>query len=56
MISKLEKKTPKALESGVKNGRKGLGSIYVWAAGNGGEKNDHCGADGYNNRIVNILK
>ena len=35
----------------MENGRKGLDSIYVWAAGNGGEEKDHCGADGYNNRI-----
>lgn len=26
-----------ALQNGVKNGRRGLGVIYVWAAGNGGE-------------------
>lgn len=28
-------------------GRGGKGSIYVWAAGNGGMYDDMCGADGY---------
>jgi len=26
----------------------------VWAAGNGGMQQDHCGADGYVNSIYNI--
>jgi proprotein convertase subtilisin/kexin type 2 len=29
-----------------KKGRHGLGSIYVWASGDGGE-NDDCNCDGY---------
>lgn len=28
-------------------GRNGLGSIYVWASGNGGSKGDNCNCDGY---------
>ena len=35
-------------------GRKGKGSIFVWAAGNGGEYNDSCAADGYVNSIYTI--
>ena len=35
-------------------GRGGKGSIFVWAAGNGGMQRDHCGADGYVNSIYNI--
>lgn len=35
-------------------GRGGKGSIFVWAAGNGGMLQDHCGADGYVNSIYNI--
>ncbi|TWW79637.1 Proprotein convertase subtilisin/kexin type 5, partial [Takifugu flavidus] len=35
-------------------GRRGKGSIFVWAAGNGGLQLDHCGADGYVNSIYNI--
>ncbi|OAF71146.1 hypothetical protein A3Q56_01033 [Intoshia linei] len=36
-----------ALKDGVTYGRKGLGSIYVWAAGNGGRVGDVCSCDGY---------
>lgn len=35
-------------------GRGGKGSIFVWAAGNGGMLHDHCGADGYVNSIYSI--
>lgn len=35
-------------------GRRGKGSIFVWAAGNGGTQRDHCGADGYVNSIYTI--
>ena len=35
-------------------GRGGRGSIYVWAAGNGGENYDSCAADGYVNSIYTI--
>uniref|UniRef100_H3APJ9 Proprotein convertase subtilisin/kexin type 5b n=1 Tax=Latimeria chalumnae TaxID=7897 RepID=H3APJ9_LATCH len=35
-------------------GRKGLGSIFVWASGNGGRSRDHCSCDGYTNSIYTI--
>ncbi|KOC66569.1 Neuroendocrine convertase 1 [Habropoda laboriosa] len=41
----------KALERG---GRKGKGSIYVWASGNGGSASDDCGCDGYVGSIYTI--
>ncbi|VDL79940.1 unnamed protein product [Nippostrongylus brasiliensis] len=37
----------KALEFGALHGRKGLGSLYVWASGNGGLEDDDCSMDGY---------
>ena len=40
--------------SGVKNGRKGLGSIFVWATGNGGRYADYCSCDGYINSPYTI--
>ncbi|XP_017538629.1 PC3-like endoprotease variant B [Pygocentrus nattereri] len=46
--------TEKALHLGTRKGRGGKGSIFVWAAGNGGMMNDHCGADGYVNSIYTI--
>ncbi|XP_051880853.1 PC3-like endoprotease variant B [Pristis pectinata] len=44
----------KALKFGARKGRKGKGNIFVWAAGNGGFFNDHCGADGFVNSIYTI--
>uniref|UniRef100_A0AAZ3Q4A2 P/Homo B domain-containing protein n=1 Tax=Oncorhynchus tshawytscha TaxID=74940 RepID=A0AAZ3Q4A2_ONCTS len=38
----------------AKQGRKGLGSIFVWASGNGGRQGDHCSCDGYTNSIYTI--
>ena len=35
--------------SGTRKGRGGLGSIYVFASGNGGRVDDHCGCDGFVN-------
>ena len=35
-------------------GRNGLGSIWVWASGNGGENHDSCAADGYVASIYTI--
>lgn len=32
-------------------GRGGLGSIFVWASGNGGRDEDNCNCDGYTNSI-----
>lgn len=46
--------TKQAFEHGIKRGRKGLGSIYVWAAGNGGSQGDHCSCDGYTSSIYTI--
>ena len=43
-----------ALEEGVKKGRFGKGSIYVWASGNGGQKKDNCNADGYASSIYTL--
>lgn len=35
-------------------GRRGLGSVFVWASGNGGRSKDHCSCDGYTNSIYTI--
>ncbi|XP_043916788.1 proprotein convertase subtilisin/kexin type 5-like isoform X2 [Protopterus annectens] len=43
-----------AFENGIKMGRNGLGSIFVWASGNGGRSRDHCSCDGYTNSIYTI--
>lgn len=43
-----------AFENGAKNGRHGLGSIFVFAAGNGGTSEDNCNFDGYTNSIYTI--
>ncbi|XP_019410471.1 PREDICTED: proprotein convertase subtilisin/kexin type 5 isoform X4 [Crocodylus porosus] len=43
-----------AFENGIRAGRRGLGSIYVWASGNGGRSRDHCSCDGYTNSIYTI--
>lgn len=40
-----------ARELGVREGREGLGILYVWAAGNGGEVEDNANYDGYANSI-----
>ncbi|XP_071965547.1 furin-1-like [Antedon mediterranea] len=46
--------TTKALEDGAKMGRNGLGSIFVWASGNGGTVKDHCSCDGYVTSIYTL--
>nr|XP_020510141.1 proprotein convertase subtilisin/kexin type 6-like [Labrus bergylta] len=46
--------TKRAFEQGIKKGRKGLGSIFVWASGNGGRQGDHCSCDGYTSSIYTI--
>ncbi|XP_071061916.1 proprotein convertase subtilisin/kexin type 4-like [Pseudochaenichthys georgianus] len=46
--------TARALRQGTHEGRGGKGSVFVWAAGNGGMQRDHCGADGYVNSIYTI--
>ncbi len=43
-----------ALADGVKNGRGGLGSIYVWAGGNGRAMKDNVNYDGYANSRFTI--
>uniref|UniRef100_A0A4W6CZW2 Proprotein convertase subtilisin/kexin type 6 n=1 Tax=Lates calcarifer TaxID=8187 RepID=A0A4W6CZW2_LATCA len=46
--------TKQTFERGIKKGRKGLGSIFVWASGNGGRQGDHCSCDGYTSSIYTI--
>ncbi|XP_061573887.1 neuroendocrine convertase 1-like [Cololabis saira] len=46
--------TDQALQLGTSKGRNGKGSIFMWAAGNGGMYDDHCGADGYVNSVHTI--
>ncbi|XP_063057117.1 proprotein convertase subtilisin/kexin type 4-like isoform X2 [Engraulis encrasicolus] len=43
-----------ALVRGVREGRGGLGSIFVWASGNGGASGDDCNCDGYANSIYTL--
>lgn len=43
-----------ALEDGVTNGRRGLGLVYVWAAGNGREDDDNVNFDGFANSRYTI--
>lgn len=43
-----------ALRHGVLAGRKGFGSIFVVASGNGGLYNDNCNYDGYANSIYTV--
>ena len=44
----------KAFKDGVNKGRNGLGSIFVWASGNGGSSHDNCNCDGYVVSIYSI--
>ncbi|XP_061574960.1 proprotein convertase subtilisin/kexin type 7 [Cololabis saira] len=43
-----------ALQHGVIAGRRGFGSIFVVASGNGGQYDDNCNYDGYANSIYTI--
>lgn len=43
-----------AFVHGVTEGRGGLGSIYVFATGNGGRDGDNCNFDGYTNSRYTI--
>ena len=43
-----------ALIHGVTSGRRGFGTIYVVASGNGGAEGDNCNFDGYANSIYTI--
>ncbi|ORX59146.1 hypothetical protein BCR36DRAFT_408674 [Piromyces finnis] len=44
----------KALQNGVLKGRKGYGSIFIFASGNGGVYDDNCNFDGFANSIYTI--
>ncbi|KAH7313668.1 subtilisin like protease [Stachybotrys elegans] len=44
----------RAMLQGVQQGRGGLGSIYVFASGNGASNGDNCNFDGYTNSIYSI--
>uniref|UniRef100_A0A4W6EFX3 Furin (paired basic amino acid cleaving enzyme) b n=1 Tax=Lates calcarifer TaxID=8187 RepID=A0A4W6EFX3_LATCA len=43
-----------AFLQGITRGRNGLGSIFVWASGNGGREQDSCNCDGYTNSIYTL--
>ncbi|XP_036973954.1 proprotein convertase subtilisin/kexin type 5 isoform X2 [Acanthopagrus latus] len=43
-----------ALQNGIKTGRHGRGSVFVWASGSGGLRGDHCSCDGYCSSIYTI--
>ncbi|NWT75966.1 PCSK4 convertase, partial [Prunella himalayana] len=43
-----------AFHKGVVQGRGGLGSIFIWASGNGGTNYDNCNCDGYTNSIYTV--
>lgn len=44
----------RAILNAVENGRAGLGTIYVLAAGNGNHNGDNCNYDGYTNSIYSL--
>lgn len=44
----------RAMVNGVQKGRGGKGSIFVFAAGNGGGVDDQCNFDGYTNSIFSL--
>jgi len=46
--------TQAQMDSSILNGRNGLGTIYVWANGNGLDTYDDSNADGYTNLIYTI--
>ncbi|KAK3869503.1 hypothetical protein Pcinc_025199 [Petrolisthes cinctipes] len=43
--------TTRAFKDGVRNGRGGKGSIFLFASGNGGRDKDNCNCDGYANSM-----
>lgn len=43
-----------ALETATREGRGGRGTIFVWAAGNGGREDDNANKNGYANSIYTI--
>ena len=44
----------RAMANGALNGRSGKGSLFFFAAGNGGTFDDNCNFDGYTNSIYSI--
>ncbi|KAF4592299.1 KEX1 protease precursor [Ophiocordyceps camponoti-floridani] len=44
----------RAILHGIQEGRGGLGSIFVFASGNGAASDDNCNFDGYTNSIYSI--
>lgn len=44
----------RAMLKGIQEGRGGLGSIYVFAIGNGAANDDNCNFDGYTNSIYSV--
>lgn len=42
------------MQYGIDFGRRGFGSIYVVASGNGGRFQDNCNYDGYANSIYTV--
>lgn len=44
----------RAMVQGVQKGRQGLGSIFVFATGNGAGYGDNCNFDGYTNSIYSV--
>ncbi|KAJ8087915.1 pheromone processing endoprotease [Marasmius tenuissimus] len=44
----------KAVLNGINAGRGGLGSIFVFASGNGAARGDQCNFDGYTNSIYSV--
>jgi len=53
-VSGPEELTMMMMKEGVEKGRGGKGSIFVWAAGNGGKYWDNCNCDGYVSSIYTI--
>ncbi|XP_011819497.1 PREDICTED: proprotein convertase subtilisin/kexin type 4 [Colobus angolensis palliatus] len=46
--------TREAFRRGVTKGRSGLGTLFIWASGNGGLHYDDCNCDGYTNSIYTL--
>ena len=44
----------RSMLTGIQKGRAGLGSIYVFAIGNGAANDDNCNFDGYTNSIYSV--
>ncbi|KAK3117387.1 pheromone processing endoprotease [Teratosphaeriaceae sp. CCFEE 6253] len=44
----------RAMVNGIQKGRGGLGSVYVFAIGNGAANDDNCNFDGYTNSIYSV--